>query len=194
MTPPAPITVVSGVPRSGTSLAMQMLVAGGLPALTDAQRAPDEDNPRGYYEFEGVKHLRTDASWLPRAEGRVVKVIHLLLAGLPLDRPYRVLFLQRELREVVRSQAAMLARTGHGGGALPPERLLAIYAQQIAQARRWLAAHACFTTLEVPYAELVAAPSRWAGRMNEFLGGTLDVAAMARAVDPALHRNRTAPP
>lgn len=190
--PPLPITIVSGVPRSGTSLAMQMLVAGGLEALTDGQRQADEDNPRGYFEFEAIKQLRTDKSWLTQAEGRVVKVIHLLLRELPTDRPYRVVFMQRDLREVVRSQAAMLARSGRAGGALPPERLMAVFQQQVADARRWLAAHACFTTLEVPHAGLLADPAVWAQRLNEFLGGGLDTQAMARVVEPSLYRNRVA--
>ncbi len=108
------ITVVSGLPRSGTSLMMQMLVAGGLPALTDAVRSPDESNPRGYFEFEPVKRLRTDASWLEQARGRAVKIIHLLLRELPTDGrfQYRVLFLRRPLEEVIASQSAMLARAG----------------------------------------------------------------------------------
>src|ERR1700747_3518113 len=91
------VTVVSGLPRSGTSLMMQMLSAGGMPVLTDRHRSPDKSNPRGYFEFEPVKRLRTDQSWLPAAQGRALKVIHLLLTELPADRrfAYQVLFMQR---------------------------------------------------------------------------------------------------
>ena len=94
-------TIVSGLSRSGTSAAMQMIVAGGIPALTDGQRTADDDNPRGYYEFERVKSLRADKAWLDLAQGKVVKVIHLLRPELPADRPYRVVFMERDLREVV---------------------------------------------------------------------------------------------
>jgi hypothetical protein len=99
---------------------MQMIHAGGIPALTDGQRTSDDSNPRGYFELERVKQLKQDKSWLDDAAGKVVKVIHLLLAELPDDRPYRVVFMQRDLREVVQSQATMLARSGRTGGQLPP--------------------------------------------------------------------------
>jgi hypothetical protein len=191
MTPARFITVVSGVPRSGTSLVMQMLVAGGLPALTDDQRRPDADNPRGYFEFEAIKRLREDKSWLAQAEGRAVKVIHLLVPELPDNREYRVVFVRRDLREVVRSQAAMLARAGRVGGALPPERLIAVFEQQIANTLRWLAGQPACKTLEVPHAGLLADSIGWARQLNAFLGGQLQVEAMAGAVEPALYRNRS---
>ncbi len=186
-----PVIVVSGLPRSGTSLAMQMIHAGGVEAVTDGQRASDEDNPRGYFEFERVKQLRNDRAWLDGAEGKVVKVIHLLLTELPDDRPYRVVFMQRELGEVVRSQATMLARSGRAGGQLAPERLMAVYAQQLAAVDAWLAARPNFQVLKVPYAQMVADPATHAAAVNRFLGGTLDETGMRAAVDPSLHRNRT---
>ena len=186
-----PVIVVSGLPRSGTSLAMQMIHAGGVEAVTDGQRASDEDNPRGYFEFERVKQLRNDRTWLDGAEGKVVKVIHLLLTELPDDRPYRVVFMQRELGEVVRSQATMLARSGRAGGQLAPERLMAVYAHQLAAVDAWLAARPNFQVLKVPYAQMVADPATHAAAVNRFLGGTLDETGMRAAVDPSLHRNRT---
>jgi hypothetical protein len=185
------VTVVSGLPRSGTSMAMQMVVAGGVPPVTDGLRAADADNPRGYFEFERVKQLRNDRAWLDGAEGKVVKVIHLLLTELPDDRPYRVVFMQRELGEVVRSQATMLARSGRAGGQLAPERLMAVYAQQLAAVDAWLAARPNFQVLKVPYAQMVADPATHAAAVNRFLGGTLDETGMRAAVDPSLHRNRT---
>jgi hypothetical protein len=170
---------------------MQMIHAGGVEAVTDGQRASDEDNPRGYFEFERVKQLRNDRAWLDGAEGKVVKVIHLLLTELPDDRPYRVVFMQRELGEVVRSQATMLARSGRAGGQLAPERLMAVYAQQLAAVDAWLAARPNFQVLKVPYAQMVADPATHAAAVNRFLGGTLDETGMRAAVDPSLHRNRT---
>ena len=188
-------TIVSGLPRSGTSMAMQMIVAGGIPALTDGLRAADADNPRGYLEFERVKSLRTDKAWLDDARGKVVKVIHMLVAELPDDRPYRVVFLDRRLEEVVRSQSTMLERSGRAGGGLASERLMAVYAQQLAQVKAWLAARPNFAVLEVAHAALLADPAREARAIAAFLAdgadGALDEAAMAAAVDPSLHRNRS---
>jgi hypothetical protein len=184
------ITIVSGLPRSGTSLAMQMLAAGGIPPMTDHERTPDPDNPRGYFEFERVKQLRTDKAWLDEAVGRAVKIIHMLLTELPDDRDYRVVFMRRDVAEVVRSQRVMLERAGRPGGALTPERLAAIYDQQLGATARWLAERPCFRVLEVPYAGLIAEPNGWVGPLNEFLGGGLDRVAMAAAVDPSLYRNR----
>jgi hypothetical protein len=190
MPSPLPVTVVSGLPRSGTSLAMQMIHAGGIPALTDGQRTSDDSNPRGYFELERVKQLKQDKSWLDEAAGKVVKVIHLLLAELPDDRPYRVVFMQRDLREVVQSQATMLARSGRAGGQLAPERLIAVYEQQLKTVEQWLAARPNFSVLRVPYAQLVSDPAGVVPAVNAFLGGSLDEARMRAAVDPGLHRNR----
>ena len=89
------ITIVSGLPRSGTSMMMRILEAGGMPVLVDAARPADVDNPNGYYEFEPAKSIREDASWLTQAEGRAVKMVYKLLYDLPPDRAYHVLFLQR---------------------------------------------------------------------------------------------------
>ncbi len=172
-------------------MAMQMIVAGGIPPITDSLRAPDEDNPRGYFEFERVKSLRTDKAWLDDARGKVVKVIHMLLTELPDDRPYRVVFLDRDVREVVKSQATMLARSGKAGGGLPPDRLAAIFTQQLAQVHAWLAARPNFRVLMVRHADLIDDASSRARELNMFLGGALHESAMAAAVDPTLHRNRS---
>jgi hypothetical protein len=184
------VTVVSGLPRSGTSMAMQMVVAGGVPPVTDGLRAADADNPRGYFEFERVKQLRTDKAWLDEARGKVVKVIHMLVTELPDDRPYRVVFLDRDLREVVKSQSTMLARNAKAGGALAPERLMAVYDAQLKQVHAWLAARANFAVLSVKHADLIRDAAAQAREINLFLGGGLDEAAMSAAVDPSLHRNR----
>src|SRR5512134_4034770 len=115
-----PITVVTGLPRAGTSLVMQMLVAGGVPILVDGARPADADNPRGYLEFAPVKRLREDASWLPRARGRAVKVVVPLVCDLPPSERYRVLLVERDVREVLASQRTMLAGRGHAPD--PPSR------------------------------------------------------------------------
>jgi hypothetical protein len=184
------VTIVSGLPRSGTSMAMQMIAAAGIPPLTDELRTADADNPRGYFEFERVKALRSDKAWLDDARGKVVKVIHMLVPELPDDRAYRVVFLDRDLREVVKSQSTMLGRSGKAGGGLPPERLMAVYEQQLKQVHAWLSARPNFSVLVVRHAELLRDAAAQASAMAEFLGGSLDVGAMAAAVDPSLHRNR----
>jgi hypothetical protein len=128
----------TALPRSGTSMAMQMLQAGGVDILTDAIRPADHDNPRGYFEFELVKKLKSDTQWLDQAAGKAVKIIHLLLMDLPVDRLYKVIVLRRDLSQVVRSQSVMLERSGRKGAALAPERLMEIFATQLSTVMAWL--------------------------------------------------------
>lgn len=186
-----PITIVSGLPRSGTSLMMQMLAAGGLPALTDGQRAADADNPRGYLEFERVKQLKTDRAWIPEARGKVVKMVHLLLRDLPLSgETYRVVWMRRRIEEVLASQRAMLVRQGRPPAAVPPEQLARIFTSQMEEMERWMSAQPAFAFQTVHYHELVADPAGQAAQLNAFLGGGLVESAMVAAVDPALYRQR----
>ena len=190
-----PVTIVSGLPRSGTSLMMQMLAAGGLPPLTDASRAADPSNPRGYLELEAVKRLRTDRSWLPQARGKAVKIIHLLLPELAAasaegDFRFRVLMMRRPVAEVVASQRAMLARQGKASASVPDAQLEKLFLDQLTRVERWLEGRTEFRVLTVHYPELVAGPAGTAAAVNAFLGGGLDEAAMTRAVDPALYRER----
>jgi hypothetical protein len=188
----APITVVSGLPRSGTSLLMQMLRAGGIEPLTDGARAADADNPRGYLELEAVKRIREDPRFLADAGGRAVKVIAQLLPFLPRGAAfvYRVIFIERDLDEVLASQRAMLDRLGRRGAELPPERLRAVFATQAGQAKEALRARADVRLVEVEHAAVLADPRATARVLADFLGGDLDVEAMAAAVDPDLHRQR----
>lgn len=170
---------------------MQMLQAGGMPVLSDGARTADADNPRGYLEFEAAKNLRSDSSWLAQAEGKAVKIIHALLADLPTDRSYRVVFLRRDLHEVVRSQRAMLERSGRAGAALPAERLIAVFESQRRAAEQWMAERDCFRVLVIDYAEIIAQPLRQSQRIATFLDKALDEHAMAGAVDTSLYRNRS---
>lgn len=187
---PEPVIVVSGLPRSGTSLAMQAVHAGGIEPVTDGERVADPDNPRGYYEFERVKALRSDKTWLDDAAGKVVKVIHMLVPELPDDRPYRVIFMERALDEVLASQSTMLARSGRTGASLAPDRLKAIYEQQLRQVHEWLSVRPNFTVLRVPYRSFVGEPGVQAARIADFIGVPMDRNAMVRAVDPSLYRNK----
>ena len=171
-------------------MAMQMLHAGGMPVMTDAIRTADADNPHGYLEFERVKQLKTDKSWLNDAAGKAVKIIHLLLMELPSDHEYRVIFLRRNLNEVVQSQAVMLQRSGRKGAAMPPERLIALFEGQLKAIDAWLAARANFKVLQLDHADFIANAAQQAMSMNAFLGGTLNESAMVKAVDPSLYRNK----
>jgi len=189
----APIVVVTGVPRSGTSLAMQMLAAGGLPVLCDGARPPDPDNPRGYYELAAVRRTAADPAWVERAPGRAVKVVHALVPALPRDRSYRVILVRRDLREVVASQEAMLRRRGEPPPGPTPARLVEIYAAQLDALVAWLRGTPGVAWLEVEHAGLLASPRTEAARLDRFLGGGLDRDAMADAVDPRLYRQRAGP-
>jgi len=184
------VIVVSGLPRSGTSLVMQMLQAGGVPVLTDGLRTPDDDNPRGYLEYEPVKRVKSDKTWLEQASGKAVKIVHLLLPDLPNDREYRVVMLRRDPREVVRSQTAMLERSNRRGASLSPEKLMAVFEAQMSQVRQWLASQPNFRVLEVDYAEIIRDPTAQAGAMTAFLEQDLDIDAMAAVVDSRLYRNK----
>ena len=184
------VTIVSGLPRSGTSMLMQMLAAGGFEALTDQIRSADDDNPKGYYELEAVKKTKDDASWLAGAEGKAVKMIYRLLYDLPADRSYRVVFMRRKMDEVLASQSVMLERRGEKGAGLPPEKMAELFESELAKFDAWIAQQECFEILDIDYAQAVSDPAAQAKRIDEFLGGGLDVDAMAATVDPSLYRNR----
>jgi Sulfotransferase domain len=184
-------TIVSGLPRSGTSLMMQMLQAGGMELLTDGRRAPDEHNPRGYFEHEAVKHSRKDLSWLGQAGGKAVKVIHLLLPHLPTDWNYRVIFMLRDLNEVIVSQRVMLKQQGRPVATLADPALSGVFEKQLATTRQWLASQPNFRVLYVDYRDVIDRPLDMARRIDGFLSGNLNVREMAAAVDPALYRQRT---
>jgi hypothetical protein len=184
------VTIVSGLPRSGTSLMMQMLQAGGVKPLTDDQRAPDEHNPRGYFELEKVKHGAKDLSWLEQANGKAVKVIHLLLSQLPEDREYRVIFMLRNIGEVVDSQRVMLQKQGRTAATLSDGALAGVFEKQLATVQQWLGARSNFRVLYVDFKNVIQQPLVEAGRVNEFLGGGLSVGDMAAVATQALYRQR----
>ena len=185
-----PIVVVSGLPRSGTSMTMKMLEAGGLSVVTDGLRTPDEDNPKGYYEDERVKRLHEDGDkqWLREARGKVVKIISFLLKSLPADHNYQVILMNRNLREIVASQNKMLARLGKPND-LPDEMAVQLLASQVKDAAFFLQ-RPQFEVLELQYSDTLANPRPQAERIASFLGGSLDVSKMAAVVDQELYRNR----
>ena len=184
------ITIVAGLPRSGTSLMMQMLAAGGLPVLADDVRKADTDNPMGYYELEQVKSLKEDSSWLQQADGKVFKMVYLLLYDLPADRTYRVVFMERHIDEVIASQKVMLQRRGQPGGGLSDAALKSAFVRHLDRVKQWLAGQPNFSALYVNYNQLVTSPESVVFDLVRFLGPGLDARRMAAVVDPALYRQR----
>ena len=185
-----PIVVVSGLPRSGTSMAMKMLEAGGLGLVTDGLRTADEDNPKGYYEDERVKDLYQpgDKTWLRESRGRVIKIISFLLKSLPDENNYKVLFMHRSLREIVASQNKMLARRGEKNDT-SDDRAVALLEEQVRDARFFLR-RPHFEVLELNYRETLDSPRPLAVKMAGFVGEALDVEKMTQVVDVQLYRNR----
>jgi broad-specificity NMP kinase len=185
------IVIVSGLPRSGTSMMMKMLEAGGLSPLTDNLRTADEDNPKGYYEFERVKQLpKGDFAWLPDAQGKVVKVIAALLPYLPGDYNYRVIFMLRAMPEVLASQRQMLVRRGEDPNKIGDDVMARLYEKHLKQVDSWIAGQANVQRLDVNYNEMLTAAQPIIARLNQFLDGKLNVEQMAQVVDPKLHRQR----
>src|SRR5208282_1543234 len=184
------ITIVSGLPRSGTSLMMQMLVAGGIPALSDGERVPDPDNPRGYLEWERIKTLPTDPRCIAEGEGKAVKVISRLLLSLPAGHEYRVVFMQRPMAEVLASQDQMLKRRGTFKEGATTAALSAAFEKHLREGYAWLEGKSYVRALPVSYHEALAHPREIAGRLAEFLGMALNLDAMVEQVDGSLYRNR----
>ena len=187
----APVILVSGLPRSGTSMAMKMLDAGGLSLIQDGIRAADEDNPKGYFEDERIKDLANmeDKSWFRDLRGRVIKVVSSLLQYLPDDNFYRVVFVRRDLHEVLASQQKMLDRREEDNQT-EDEAMLKMYEQHLEKVQFQLRFREYFDVLYLNYRDVLKDPQREAGRMNDFFGGRLDVDAMVAVVDPNLYRNR----
>ncbi len=188
---PNPVIIVSGLPRSGTSMMMKMLEQGGLTIMTDQIREADEDNPKGYYEFERVKQLdKGDQSWLADAQGKVVKVISALLEHLPPGFQYRVIFMERQIGEVLASQRKMLVRRGEPTDQVDDQEMARLFAKHLAKTRAWLASQPNFAVLYVDYNQMLADPLPFVRQVNQFLDNSLDETAMVHAVDPTLYRNK----
>jgi hypothetical protein len=184
------ITIVSGLPRSGTSLMMQMLVAGGIPPLSDGERAADIDNPRGYLEWERIKTLPKDPGCIAEAEGKVVKVISQLLLSLPRGHDYRVVFLQRPLAEVLLSQDRMRRRRGTYQEGTNQEAMSAAFEKHLRAVDAWLEGKFYVKTLRIPYHEALSSPKEISKQLEQFLEMPLNVDAMVQQVDASLYRNR----
>ncbi|HSF19713.1 MAG TPA: sulfotransferase [Vicinamibacteria bacterium] len=187
-----PVIVVSGLPRSGTSMAMQMLALGGVSVVTDGIREPGEDNPKGYYEDERVKDLHkeeADRAWLREARGKAVKIISFLLKDLPDTNNYKVIFMKRELREVLASQKKMLERRNESNES-SDERMLELWEDHLWKASYLMKHRDHFRFIEIAYGDVIADALGEAHRIRDFLRLPLDVEKMATAVEEDLYRNR----
>jgi len=185
------IIVVSGLPRSGTSVLMRMIEAGGIKVLTDGGRIADNDNPRGYYEYEPVKQLKEgEFTWLSKAEGKAVKIISALLTYLPEDYSYRIIFTQRSFPEVLASQREMLINRGEDPDKIDDTDMTRTFERHLAQVMNWLKNQNNFSTLYIDYNKVITDPASNSQQINTFLGGSLDVEKMIATVEPDLYRQR----
>lgn|ERR1022692_1022837 len=185
------ITIVSGLPRSGTSLMMQMLAAGGLSVLSDGERKADTDNPRGYVEWERIKQLPKDPGCIAEAEGKVVKVISQLLLSLPPGHDYRVIFMQRPLSEVLKSQDEMLLRRrNYEKGGETTGAIEKAFQHHLIEVKKWLAGRTDIAVLRVHYHDILREPQATAEAVARFLRIPLDIKVMTQQVDTNLYRNR----
>lgn len=184
------ITIVSGLPRSGTSLMMQMLAAGGMTVLSDGERKADTDNPKGYLEWERIKQLPKDPGLIAEAEGKVVKVISQLILSLPDGHAYKIVLMQRPLPEVLKSQEEMLKRRGTyepGGDSSAIEKA---FQRHLIEVNNWLAGKSNLQILRLHYHRILREPQAVAEEVAAFLGLALNIKAMVAQVDASLYRNR----
>lgn len=186
------VTIVSGLPRSGTSMLMSMLEAGGLPLLVDGVRTADEDNPKGYFEFERVKRIKQDKGWLVEARGKVVKLISQLLLNLPPDHRYRVVFVRRNIDEILASQKQMLIRRGtYKEDGIADDKMRDLLLAHVDQVLKWLGRQPNIECLCVDYNQMLAGGAAdQIAQINQFLGGRLSIQAMLAVVDKTLYRQR----
>ena len=185
------IIIVSGLPRSGTSMMMKMLAEGGLPTVVDALRQADEDNPNGYFEIEASKSLKDgEKKWLYAAQGKVVKVISYLLEFLPDDLSYDVIFMEREISEVLASQRKMLQRRNEIS-TLTDAEMETQFREHLRAVKYWAARKPNMRILFVKYSQMVEAPEILCKSIVDFLEIPLDLKAMQSVPNQSLYRNRS---
>lgn len=185
------IIIVSGLPRSGTSMMMKMLEASGMTPLTDNVREADEDNPKGYYEFERAKKLREgDFAWLPDAQGKVVKVISALLPHLPPTYNYRIIFMRRAIPEILASQRKMLVNRGEDPDKVSEGELAALFQKHLLKVNDWIVSQPNVERIDIHYGQLIEDPLPQIDQLNQFMGETMSVDKMAGVIDPNLYRQR----
>jgi len=183
------IIIVSGLPRSGTSMMMQILERGGLEIVTDNIRQADKDNPKGYYEFEKVKEIENDTSWLSRCRGKVVKMVSMLLFELPEKRKYKIVFMERNMDEILASQKKMLERLNREDGEDDPV-IRNGYEKHLKKIKNWLQERKNFEILYVSYNDIIKDPQSHIIELNKFFDNRLNADEMLKVVDRSLYRQR----
>lgn len=185
------IVIVSGLPRSGTSMMMSMLEAGGLQLITDNYRLADDNNPNGYFEFERVKKLKDgDIEWVKDARGKAVKVISALLKYLPMNFEYQIIFMKRNMDEILRSQRRMLERDGKVDDDVSDIKLANLFKTHLYEVKSWLASQKNISVLEIGYNDILTTPESKIALIDEFLVRDLDKNAMRKVIEPRLYRER----
>lgn len=169
---------------------MQILDRGGMAVVSDGVRKADVDNPKGYYEYEIVKRIKEDVSWIPGTRGKVFKMVSLLLYHLPPDERYRIILMRRDTEEILASERKMLERLGKDANHASDERMAVIFRKHLQHLEGWLAQQPHLSVLQVSYNEVLRDPRRCLGEVAEFMGGGLDLEKMTAVVDPTLYRNR----
>ena len=185
------IIIVSGLPRSGTSMMMKMLEATGIDVLSDDVREADEDNLKGYYEDERVKQLHEDNSWIREAENKAIKVISYQLQHLPSEYIYKVIFMQRSIREVLASQRKMMQRRGELQDDVSDNLMSKIFQKHLEETEHWIKVQPNMKTIYISYNETLDDPKKTSEKISDFLGAELDVEKMVQIVDPRLYRQKS---
>ena len=184
------ITIVSGLPRSGTSMMMKMLEAGGIELVVDNIRHADEDNPNGYYELEKVKKIKEDISWLEETTGKAFKMVSALLYNPPADKNYKIIFMERKMEEMIASQNKMLERKDITKKVSSDEKMGELFKKHLKAIKQWLLGQKNMEILYISYNSLIVDPQKNAETVNRFIGGNLDTAKMSSIVDKSLYRQR----
>jgi hypothetical protein len=190
MTDPNIVYIVSGLPRSGTSLMMKMLDVGGIPPLTDNIREADADNPKGYYEFEKVKKLPDDTEWLPEAHGKVVKILAELIKHLPDDHHYKIIFMMRDIDEIIASQRKMMIRRGEDPDIVPDSEMKELLRTYLKNLKIFVKNHPNMEVCYISYNDLMRDLDFTLYEIEEFFNGGLNTNKMREVIDFSLYRNR----
>ncbi len=184
------ITIVSGLPRSGTSMMMKILEAGGMEVVTDNIRKANEDNPQGYYEYERVKKIKEDTAWLKETRGKAFKMVSQLLYELPSNENYKVIFIKRKMNEILASQRRMLERMGNSKGDVSDEKMGEFFNKHLSKIVEWIEGRKYIDVLYVGYNDILENPGEQIKILNQFLNDKLNAEKAFHAIDKSLYRNR----
>lgn len=183
------ITIVSGIPRSGTSMMMKMLRAGGMDLVNDGLRQADKNNLNGYFEYEKVKNLKEDNSWISIAEGKAIKVLFNFLYFLPQTHKFKIIFMQRDMKEILASQNKMLSVLGKSN-LVNDDRMSLLFDSEIEKIKKWIGKQNNIETLYVSYNQILENPIVSCEDVKRFVSRNLEIEKMTKTVDRALYRNK----